>query len=62
MSQCLAQCLGCSQDAEWINEWEDRQDGTVGCVCVCVCVCVVGVGGLLGGGIDKALYKARLPK
>ena len=32
------------------------------CGGVCVCVCVVGVGGLLGGGIDKALYKARLPK
>ena len=29
---------------------------------VCVCVCVVGVGGLLGGGVDKALCKARLPK
>ena len=31
-------------------------------VCVCVCVCVVGVGGLLGGGVDKALRKVRLPK
>lgn len=55
VSRCLAQCLGCSLRAEWVNEWKDRQDGTVGCVCG-------GRGGLLGGGVDKALYQARLPK
>lgn len=29
VSRCLAQCLGCSLHAEWVNEWKDRQDGTV---------------------------------
>ena len=54
VSQCLAGCLECPPNAEWINEWKDRQDGSV--------LCVVEVGALLGGGIDKALYQARLPK
>lgn len=32
VSRCLEQYLRCSLHAECVNEWKDRQDGTVGCV------------------------------
>lgn len=53
----LAGLLEGSPNAVGISEWKNGQDGSGGGG-----VCAVGVGLLLGGSLDKALYQARLPK